>query len=91
MCKDTNSFGRCTIPYVYKLLIHLLGAIGINLRPGFVTSEEYSEKVFRREVADAEDVSDIQDLLLEADAALQDEIDEEEEENTESTLSDIFD
>jgi hypothetical protein len=64
-----------------------LGAIGINLRPGFVTSEEYAEKVFRREVAAADDVSDIQDLLLEADAALQDEIDEDDAENFESTLS----
>ncbi len=46
LCKGTV-FGRCVIPYVYKLLIHLLAAPGIRLRPEFVDSEEYAQSVFK--------------------------------------------
>lgn len=47
-CKLCNQsdFGRYMIPYSYKLLIHLLGAMGINLRPEFMTQEEYRQKLF---------------------------------------------
>lgn len=52
MCKvegkitDTNSFGKATIPYAYKLLIHLLAPFGINLRPVFMSSDEYAARIF---------------------------------------------
>lgn len=38
-------FGRCIIPYTYKLLMHLLGAMGIYLRPEFETSGEYAYRI----------------------------------------------
>ncbi len=44
MCNGTE-FGKCTIPYAYKLLQHLLSAIGINLRPNVKTTDEYAEKI----------------------------------------------
>ena len=69
-------FGRCTIPYAYKLLIHLLGAIGINLRPEFLTSEEYVERVFKRTPAIKVSVDDIRQQLEEAD--FEEEADEQE-------------
>jgi hypothetical protein len=33
------------IPYVYKLLIHLLATPGINLRPEFMDSTEYLDSI----------------------------------------------
>jgi DNA-directed RNA polymerase beta subunit len=45
LCRESN-FGKVTIPYAYKLLIHLLAAFSINLRPSFVSSEEYANKIF---------------------------------------------
>jgi DNA-directed RNA polymerase beta subunit len=41
-----KSFGKCIIPYAYKYLIHLLGGIGINLCPEFISSDEYADKIF---------------------------------------------
>lgn len=80
LCRDTKNFGRCTIPYAYKLLIHLLAAIGINLRPEFMTSEEYADRLFRpRGIAMGGDVGDIHAQLGEADEALDDEIEQYEE------------
>ena len=32
---NSSSFGRTTIPYAYKLLIHIAGGMGFNLRPCF--------------------------------------------------------
>lgn len=83
LCGGTT-FGRCTIPYAYKLLIHLLGAIGINLRPEFLTSEEYIEKVFRKQTAAKITVDDIKGLLEEADYA-------EEEEPEEDVVDEVYD
>ena len=48
MCKNTI-FGKCTIPYAYKLLIHLLAAPGLNLRPEFATSDELISKIKKHE------------------------------------------
>lgn len=47
LCKSRD-YGKCTIPYSYKLLIHLLGALGINMRPEFENSEDYLRKIFSR-------------------------------------------
>lgn len=49
MCGDSNNFGRATIPYSYKLLIQLLASANINLRPDFLTFEEYTQKLFSKE------------------------------------------
>ena len=76
-----NVFGRCTIPYTYKLLIHLLGAIGINLRPEFMTSEEYKERIFRKGAASKSTIDDIKNSLEEADFAEETEEDQFEEED----------
>lgn len=40
-----EKFGHCTIPYVFKLLLHLLAAPGLNLRPEFLTMDEYANKI----------------------------------------------
>lgn len=75
LCGDKNNFGRCTIPYAYKLLIHLLAAVGINLRPEFVTSEEYADKLFRPKMSiGMGDVDDITIQLGEADEGYREEL-----------------
>ena len=45
LCGNSTEFGKSTIPYVYKLLIHLLAGMGINLRPDFVSEKEYAEDI----------------------------------------------
>lgn len=74
ICGNSTKFGRATIPYAYKLLIHLLAAAGMFLRPEFMTSEDYIEKVLntRGELGHGE-VEDIQNQLAEADLALEEE------------------
>ena len=42
-----STFGLVDIPYVYKLVIHLLAVPGINLRPEFVSSTEYLDSIFK--------------------------------------------
>lgn len=88
LCGDSN-FGRCTIPYAYKLLQHLLAAPGMFLRPEFETLDEYAERIFRgREITSPGDLTDIQTLLEEADEAL---VEEEEEFNAEGVETDYGD
>ena len=85
-------FGRATIPYAYKLLIHLLATIGINLRPEFFTSDEYADKIFRqRAAADTGDINDIKTLLEEADEALDEEQQEFDEDNQDTDYNEIYD
>lgn len=94
LCGD-DSFGRRTIPYAYKLLIHLLAAPGINLRPEFITSEEYIDKILKRKAVDtsvSSDINDIKTSLLEADEALDEEQEEfQAEENYETNFADVYD
>lgn len=58
-------FGKATIPYAYKLLIHLLGAMGLNLHPMFQTSEEYTAKILnlslKEDVGEDDVVEEIED------------------------------
>lgn len=92
LCGDDKSFGRCTIPYAYKLLVHLLAAPGINLRPEFVTSEEYADKVFRQRAGDAAaDINDITRQLIEVDEALDEEQAEFADEGTDTDFADVYD
>ena len=42
---EHTTFGPCTIPYAYKLLVHLLGGAGINLRSIFETTEDHLENL----------------------------------------------
>ena len=91
LCNDSN-FGRCTIPYAYKLLVHLLAAPGINLRPEFVTSEEYADKIFRqRQPIIGGDITDIRTQLDEADEALDEEQEEFEDTGFQTDFADVFD
>lgn len=76
LCGNEDSFGRCTIPYVYKLLIHLLSAIGINLSPELVTSDEYLEQVLSKGSDVEGDISNVREDLDEFDIALQEEQEE---------------
>ncbi|MEM2986887.1 MAG: hypothetical protein QXV60_02185 [Nitrososphaerota archaeon] len=62
-CKlcGNKEFGRYVIPYAYKLLIHLLGSVGINLHPEFYTPDEYINKVFNRALTPCEKDNSIGD------------------------------
>jgi DNA-directed RNA polymerase II subunit RPB2 len=92
LCGDDQNFGRCTIPYAYKLLVHLLAAPGINLRPEFVTSEEYADKIFRqRPIVTGGDINDIKVQLDEADEALDDELQEFADEGLETDFAEVYD
>lgn len=68
LCDDDQNFGRRTIPYAYKFLVHLLGALGINLRPGFVKPEEYIENIFAKQEKANATLDDINSELMEAQA-----------------------
>lgn len=76
LCGNSDSFGRCTIPYVYKLLIHLLAAPGLFLRPELLTTEEYANKILSRTKEEAEE-------------QLEGEEDEEEEGEEDDDLEDL--
>jgi hypothetical protein len=90
ICDNTDQFGKCTIPYAYKLLQHLLGAMGINLHPEFVTSDEYARKVFGQELKlEKSDISNIELQLQEADEGLTDEEEEQKEPGIEDEEEDI--
>lgn len=91
LCGDDQNFGRCTVPYVYKLLIHLLAAPGINLRPEFATPEEYADKIFRRGLAIPGDINDIKDELEEDDDNLEEEEQEFADELPEADYGDVYD
>lgn len=58
-----DNFGRASIPYAYKLLIHLLAPIGINLRPEFITNEEYYNRITQPRDIGSIDDQDIDDAL----------------------------
>lgn len=90
ICGNNDQFGKCTIPYAYKLLQHLLGAMGINLRPDFVNSEEYARKIFAQEIGQIKtDISSIDLQLNEADEGLEQEQEEQAEPEAEME-TDIF-
>jgi len=48
-CGNEDKFGKCSIPYVYKLLMHLVAAPGLNLRPELMTNAEYALKILPKE------------------------------------------
>jgi len=92
LCNDDQNFGRCSIPYAYKLLIHLLAAPGINLRPEFVTSDEYADKIFRqRQPLTLGDINDIGTQLIEADEALDEEQAEFDDDGLDTDFADVYD
>jgi len=49
LCGNEDKFGRCSIPYVYKLLTHLVAAAGLNLHPELITNSDYALKVLPKE------------------------------------------
>ena len=77
LCKSDQNFGHCTIPYAYKLLIHLLAAPGINLRPELITSDEYSDKILHQKGGITG--SNFEDIILEEEQDEQEEIEEDEQ------------
>jgi DNA-directed RNA polymerase beta subunit/intein/homing endonuclease len=92
LCGDTNNFGRYTIPFSYKLLIHLLAVMGINLRPEFVTYEEYYNMVFGQpEQETIKDIDDIKAQLEASDALLNDQEQEQPGDNDGTDYGDIYD
>lgn len=70
---DENSFGRCVIPYAYKLLIHLLAPFQQFLRPEFMTFDELLDTIFNQRV-ERDDLRDVTRLLTEADEGFEDEV-----------------
>lgn len=92
LCGNPDRFGRYTIPYAYKLLIHLLGGLGINLRLKFLTSEEYLEKLLTEPKA-IKEVTET-DITLELDketAGEEEQEEEQQEEERETNTADIYD
>ena len=72
-----STFGKATIPYAYKLLIHLLGAMGLNLHPVFKTADEFAASLFNRSFNPSENAEDtMKDNILEE---FEDEIEPEDE------------
>lgn len=92
LCGDNKNFGRCTIPYALKLLIHLLAAPGMNLRPEFVTSDEYADKIFRNNsnIQNA-NVEDIKTQLIDLDATYDDEVEDYKDEGLDTDFADVYD
>jgi len=93
LCDNDKEFGRCVVPYVYKLLIHLLAAMAIFLRPDFVTSEDYAQLIFGvDQEAQIDDINNIQAELGDADEGLEEEVAEEaiEQEGEEMDYEDIY-
>lgn len=66
LCGDTENFGRRTIPYAYKFLVHLLSAISINLRPGFITPDEYISDLFTKNRKNTSTLDDIVKDVIES-------------------------
>jgi hypothetical protein len=90
ICGDDKNFGRCSIPYPYKLLMHLLGAIGLHLRPELITLDEYIGKVLEEQVQEFDILEDIKCQLEDTDIALPDEEAEFAREDQETTYEDIY-
>lgn len=82
LCDNETEFGRYIIPYAYKLLIHLLGAMGINLRPKLISGQELLTKVLRGrgDLLRIEDPSQLQQVLQNELDDQEDEVEEEVEE-----------
>ena len=89
---DDNNFGRCVIPYAYKLLIHLLAPFQQFLRPEFVTFDELLDTIFnQRRGVEQGDVGDVGRQLIEADEGFEDEeIEAEEEAGQDMDLGDVY-
>jgi hypothetical protein len=90
LCNSTE-FGKCTIPYAYKLLVHLLAAPGINLRPEFMTSSEYYDALFNKRQPKSTNLDDITTEFNEEDAVREEEEQEIAEEEVETNYDDIYD
>ena len=89
LCGNEDKFGRCSIPYVYKLLMHLLAAPGLNLRPELMTNADYALKVLPKErrlttklleeeydetlIDENEDAEDVEDAEIELEEQAEDE------------------
>lgn len=90
-----EKFGHCTIPYVFKLLLHLLAAPGLNLRPEFLTMAEYADKVLSAagaEIIQAEDEEEEEDEEKQEEIEEQDydqELEEDEEFYPEADYADF--
>ena len=89
---DDNNFGRCVIPYAYKLLIHLLAPFQEYLRPDFMTFDEIIDGIFnQRTGVERADVRDVTRQLTEADEGFEDEeMEAEEEQGMDMDLEDVY-
>lgn len=77
---QTDPFGRLNIPYVYKLLVNLLAAMGFNLRPEFLTSDEIIKMMAKMENdTSTVDMDDVRNQLKEGDEVREDEDRDEDE------------
>lgn len=76
MCGNNKDFGKITIPYTYKVLIHYMSSMGINLKP-----QLYEEKkIEKAKEIDYED--DIQSQVSDEDEVVSD------NENNENEIED---
>lgn len=82
-----EKFGHCTIPYVFKLLVHLLAPLGLNLRPEFLTMAEYADKVL---TASGAEIIHAENEEEEEDEEKQEEIEEEDYEKEQEEDEDYY-
>jgi DNA-directed RNA polymerase II subunit RPB2 len=81
-------WGRCTIPYAYKLLIHLLATMGINLHPNFLYYREYASQILQG-IQDGTVTAD--DLAELSELAREEEEREDQAHDLEVDMGEVFD
>jgi DNA-directed RNA polymerase beta subunit len=91
LCGNTKDFGRCIIPYAAKLLIQLLAAMGIFLRPDFINSEDLINNILRAAGTLGFGLADINNILQEADEGYAQEVEEIDNQNIQTSYRTIFD
>jgi DNA-directed RNA polymerase beta subunit len=66
MCGNDKNFGKITIPYTYKVLIHYMAAMGINLKPQLYEEKQINKATFDDdEDIEAQDIEDIENEDIE--------------------------
>lgn len=85
ICTNDKIFGKATIPYAYKLLLHLLGTMSINLRLNFLDAAEYHDRLFNG-VTEIDNMDELESELAASDLILA----KEEEEEVDEDISDVY-
>ena len=88
----SNSFGRYVIPYVYKLLMHYGGALGMYLRLEFVTPDQYIDMIMRKtQPSEGINLDDVVNQLIDIDEGLSDEQAELADKGLDTDFTEVYD